>query len=107
MNDSQPISLPETYAGLLDAPAVRDLLADIEMACSELEIQVKGGADLRAEGAGPDIASAYEQLMAGRVHAVQLRYVYRNQAWCDTLLRAAAGFRLVRVNLDEVAALPK
>ena len=43
-------------------------------------------------------------LAAGDFRGVQVRYVYEGKEWCDTLLAAPGGVRLVRICTDDARA---
>ncbi|MEN9577055.1 MAG: hypothetical protein RJA70_64 [Pseudomonadota bacterium] len=107
------IEVPELYEGLLTEAELRDLLFDISTEASSVELQFKGSAQGRAQpgdenaDSGPiaELESACARLVAAQVAGIQVRYIHAGVAWCDTVLRGPAGFRLIRVNLDRVSAL--
>lgn len=91
------VPLPPVQDAVLDAAFVDRLFADVG-ACTELlSVTTKGGAELRAGGEGTTLAEAHAALSAGVVLGVQLRYRHEGRAWCDTILRRADGFRVVRI----------
>jgi hypothetical protein len=45
----------------------------------------------------PTLDEAEELFLSGRARGLQLRYEFEGFPWCDTLMRVAAGVRLVRI----------
>lgn len=91
------VPLAELARARLDGPTLDALEADLAQLTRVLEVQVKGAPTVCAAGAAPDLAAALAQLRAGAVRGVQVRYAYRGEVWCDTLLAGPAGIRLVRL----------
>jgi hypothetical protein len=80
---------------------VRQLLGDIA-ACTELlEILPKYAAAQKAlNGSTLTLAQTAELLESNAVRGIQLRYRYEGAVWCDTLMRTAEGYRIVRIRHD-------
>lgn len=91
-----PVELPPVYAEDLDDDAVRDLLRDIELRGSILEVRLKGGAQARATPARQGWEAARSAFASGQVVGLQVRYAHEGAVWCDTLMRTRDGVRLVR-----------
>jgi ferredoxin-type protein NapG len=91
------IDLPELHAGELDEIGLRALFRDLHSLADVEEIRVKRGAERRAGEAAPSLRDALGLLLGGQVRGVQIRYRYRGEAWCDTVLAAPGGHRVVRM----------
>lgn len=97
--------IPDLQEGLLDDAMLGALFFDIQSAASGLSVQLKGAPRQNAELDPCSLEHALSQLRAGSVAGAQLRYVHQGQAWCDTILPVGGRFRLIRVSLDQVAAI--
>lgn len=81
----------------LDHPTVEALFADIGGLCRLLEVQPRGSFREFARGSSLPLGEARDQLLAGEIAGVQLRYEYDGAQWWDTVLATPAGWRLVRI----------
>jgi len=94
----EPIEFPDLHEAMLDEARLDALFNDIAMEAQVLSVLLKGGAEVLAEGGDVALPDALAMLKAGRVRAVQVRYVHRAKAWTDTLMRTATGaYRVVRI----------
>lgn len=93
--------VPLLHQGVLDAAGIDQLLGDIAALGEVLEIQVKQGAQQRADTAPIGLAEARRMLAEGAASALQIRYAFDGEIWVDTLIGTANGARVVRM------ALPK
>jgi hypothetical protein len=89
--------LPEMHDAMLDEATLGQLAFDIASSAKVLEVRTKAAASAYALGAPAGLTQAIEGLVAGTVLGVQVRYLFDNTEWCDTLLRVPEGVRLVRV----------
>jgi hypothetical protein len=94
---TEPIEFPDLHESMLDESKLDALFNDIAMEAQVLSVLLKGGAEVLAEGGDVALSDALARLKGGRVRAVQVRYVHRGQAWTDTLMRTASGYRVVRI----------
>ena len=94
---SGEIPFPELCEAALDDATLDALVGDILREARVLAVLVKGGATTLAGGGDVTLEAAVGLLREGRARAVQVRYEHRGQVWTDTLLRGAAGLRLVRI----------
>ena len=94
--------LPELAQGMLDAAGLEALFRDLAACAIVEELQVKGGAQAYATGAGT-LEGAWAALEHGGARGVQLRYRFQGQDWVDTILRAGNGWRLVRARAPSVS----
>ena len=88
--------LPPLYAAILDEGTLDQLFFDLEQGAEILRVVFKSKAET-ADAAAPDLRAAHRALVEGRVLGVQIRYRFQGREWWDTLVRGAAGTRLVRV----------
>jgi hypothetical protein len=98
MSDPSP-PLPAVADGLIDRPAIERLFADLATT-QVLSVQLKGAAQAYASKESVTLGEAREALLAQRVHGVQVRYTHGGKQWCDTLLAAGEGARVIRVQLE-------
>ncbi len=88
---------PALQRAHLDDDTLAALVADISGLTRILAIQVKGGTQEHGDAAGASLDMAVADLRAGAIRGVQIRYVWQDQEWCDTLIADGRGVRLVRV----------
>lgn len=94
--------LPELHDAVLDRATLHQLALDLESCARVLDVRTKGGRTARADAAPVDLREALAALESGGVFAVQVRYLYEGAEWRDTLMRAPAGVRLVRMQIPEL-----
>lgn len=97
-------ALADLQDQLIDADTLAQLLGDIELATQLVEVRVKRGTNSHAETSKRELSQVHSALAEGS--AVQLRYVWRDKQWCDTLLPTAGGVRLVRAELPFTPRCP-
>jgi ferredoxin-type protein NapG len=90
-------SLPELHEGELDEAALRALFRDLGALTEVEEVRLKRAAGRRAESGAPGLDEALAKLLSGDVRGVQVRYRYLGESWCDTVLPAPGGHRVVRM----------
>lgn len=88
--------MPEMCEGLLGPDDIEQLFADLEALTTVRSVVQKGAAERYADQGVVSLDRAKESLVACDVAAVQIRYEYDGHEWTDTLMRQAAGYRLVR-----------
>jgi ferredoxin-type protein NapG len=91
------IELPELHQGEFDDDGLRALFRDLASLAEIEEIRLKQAADLRAAPASPNLDDALALLLAREVRGAQLRYRFGGESWCDTVLSAPSGHRVVRM----------
>ncbi len=62
-----------------------------------IEIRIKGVPAGHSDAATTSLDEAGRRLRSGEVVAVQIRFFQGDAWWCDTVMRARDGFRLVRM----------
>lgn len=101
MNERAPNPPPPVvYEGQLDAQQLIALRDDLDDCAEIVHVQIRG-AVTRGLGRRVQLSEAFEHVLAGDLHSVQVRYRYQGTLWCDTLLVTGGGVRLVRVRADE------
>jgi ferredoxin-type protein NapG len=91
------IELPELTETTFDEVGLRSLFRDLDALTEVDEIRLKHSARAHAAGSPPDLDEALAQVLSGQARGVQIRYRYRGEAWCDTVLPGAGGHRVVRM----------
>lgn len=88
---------PELFERMLDARTLETLRDDLSSCVEVLTVQVRPhDASITAT---PGIGEAIGMLIGGRIRSIQIRYRFDGWTWCDTLLAAGAGTRLIRARL--------
>ena len=100
---SEEIPLAELHQGHLDPVGVESLFRDLEACTRILDVQIKGHAARHAK-ATPTLELARNGLLMGRIRGVQIRYVYQDQEWWDTLIAQPPGARLVRMKAPDFSS---
>lgn len=103
--DPSALKLPPLQQSVLDAPTLAALFSDLA-ACTEIiAILPKTHATQYIEPtAGLTLTDAHTGLADGSFRAVQIRYRYDSQEWCDTLMKTPGGIRVVRICQDDINA---
>lgn len=81
----------------LDAAGVTMHLADIAATGSQLEVRTKDATARMSDPTSESLDALAKRLVAGELAGLQIRFFADGAWWSDTLLRAADGFRLVRL----------
>lgn len=91
--------LPALTQSCLDESTLEALLDDLSSLTEILEVTVKGGEFDRAEKTSLALRPAVKALQAGLVRGVQIRYLWHQQQWLDTLLGGGNEIRIVRIQV--------
>lgn len=97
------LKLPPLQQTFLDAPTVAALFRDLAACTQVLSVAPKYAATGHTSGA-ITLEQAKAGLQDSSIRAVQIRYGYEAQEWCDTLIGSANGVRVVRISMTDVAA---
>jgi hypothetical protein len=95
MDEAPP--LPELHGGRLDADTLARLFDDLEHHAEFVEATLKPAAGRHAASEIVPLAAARAALERREVRGAQIRYRWRQEAWCDTLLVCDGGWRIVRM----------
>ena len=98
MGGMMEMELPALEEGALDAAGVTALFADYQAHTQVFEVMSKGAARGRARDGG--LLELLPALLSGELRGLQVRYHYQGVEWWDTILRAPAGFKVVRMKQD-------
>jgi hypothetical protein len=89
--------LAPVWEKLIDRPTLSTLFTELKSHARVISIREKGGPMQFAGEEVPDLTTVYSALLSGAVHAVQIRYAYDDEEWCDTLLQSHDGWKLLRM----------
>ena len=93
MNDSFD---PQLFQSELNPDEVEALFADLKLGAEVTHVQVKLASGMGAADSKTTLTEAHELLRLGQVAAIQIRYCYEQQDWCDTLMVLPHAVRIVR-----------
>ena len=93
MNDSFE---PQLFQSELSPDEVEALFADLKLGAEVTHVQVKMASGMGAADSKMTLTDAHELLRLGQVAAIQIRYRYEQQDWCDTLMVLPHAVRIVR-----------
>ncbi|MBI4510170.1 MAG: hypothetical protein HY698_11090 [Deltaproteobacteria bacterium] len=79
----------------LDAGGLMTYIQDISQHASELTLRSKRAKDGQSDACVASLDTLADQLLRGELAAVQLRYRRDGESYCDTLMTATNGYRLV------------
>ena len=88
--------VPLMVEGLLSDQDVRVYLADLKTHAVVVDVRLKTGPTIPSPEHSISVDQGVEQLLSGRMRAIQVRYRYDAFIWSDTLMSLPNGFRLVR-----------
>ncbi len=81
----------------LDAAGVAEHLRDLAARGTQLEVRTKDDAARMSGATSESLDVLASRLVAGEVAGLQIRFFADDAWWSDTVLRAKAGFLLVRM----------
>ena len=100
---SQIEPLPLMWDGFLDAATLQQYFTDLFNHAHIIAVTEKQSA---TENAGPDsldLARAQLRLVNGQAQRLQIRYLYDDRQWCDTLIRQGDRIKLVRIHQQQAS----
>jgi len=100
MSEPPELVLPELTQADLDGETLGALVDDLNNLTQILEVITKGGEFSMAGKTSIPLREAVRALQRGQIRGVQVRYVWRDEEWMDTLLRGPAGVRIVRMKAN-------
>jgi len=95
MNQVEP--LPTIWDKLLDPATLDQYFKDLATHAEMISVQQKQSQTEYVHENTIDLSVAREKVMSGDARAVQIRYRFDEQEWCDTLLRHTSGVKLIRM----------
>lgn len=98
-NSDEQVPLPELWKGELDPAGLETYLVDLGRV-GAITMVVKGaGATMAPDPRSTTLEEIKALSATGK--ALQLRYVWQDDEWWDTLMPTPAGYRLVRMRQPE------
>lgn len=94
------LKLPDLHEGLLDKDTLHQLFTDIAKHTKVFGIIARYQKRGFEDGTNVSLRQAEKLLNDKQVRAVQIRYLYENGEWWDTLMPTPNGIRLVRIRHD-------
>lgn len=91
------IDFPDVGQSFIDRDTLDQYLADLEACTDVVDVSVKGARMDHARDESYSLTDAASMLLAGDVLGIQVRYVWRNERWWDTLIRRDQGIQLTRI----------
>lgn len=96
--------LPALTQALLDEPTLEALFADISACTQVLAVLARPAGSARGQAPVTlSLDEARQGLADGSVRSLQIRYAYEGATWCDTLMPAPGGVRIVRIRDQDIA----
>ena len=97
------LKLPPLQQTVLDAATTDVLFRDLAACTRVLSVIPKTAAMGRTTGS-ITLEAAAAGLRNGTLRGAQVRYVYDQEEWCDTLIATPAGLRVVRISTTDITA---
>lgn len=94
------LKLPELHEGLLDKDTLHQLFTDIAKHTKVFGIIARYQKRGFEDGTNVSLRQAEKLLNEKLIRAIQIRYLYDNGEWWDTLMPTPNGIRLVRIRHD-------
>lgn len=95
----EPPVAPTLSEGMLDAPGLDALEADLLTHAQIHQVRCKGAPQANTGAQALPLSDALDALRAGTLFAVQVDYRFDATNWTDTILRTPTGARVVRCQL--------
>jgi hypothetical protein len=89
-------SLPPMHEAILDATEISALFSDLEHHATNVQLIARSATGPPSDHS-PQLRTACDHLLAGKVRKMQVRYEWQNARWIDTFEQQPGGFRLVRI----------
>jgi len=95
---------PEASPQLLEAnwenDRIVDLFDDLQLGAKLEYVQVRTRGGANSEERSATLQQARELFQSGEAIAIQIRYEFESQKWCDTLMVGPTSTRIIRTMLD-------
>lgn len=91
------MKLPELNQAILDPQTLANLFRDIQSLTKVLEVIPKYAANAYVGQTSISLEEGHRLLRNRKVRAIQIRYIYEDAQWWDTLVDTPAGVRVVRI----------
>ena len=90
---------PELLEAHWDLEQVVQLFRDLNEGADVQHVQVRTASDGRAQDQSVTLLEAKELLEKGEARAIQIRYDFDEQNWCDTLMVKPDEVHIIRTRL--------
>ena len=100
-NVNQDISLAAVHSGELNRELLLAFAQDLETCARIVSVHARIRARDQPTAHVDGVQHAVQQLLAGAISALQIRYEFDDMCWTDTIMHAHDGFRLIRVPSTE------
>lgn len=91
---------PDVHEGFLDAQGLANWKRDLDVCAQVLEVRIKSrGPNSLGDDPSMTLDQALECLSDGAVGALQVRYRFEGDLWCDTILPEESGARVIRTRM--------
>jgi hypothetical protein len=98
-------SEPTLYEAVWDREKMRQLFADLNQAAEIQHVQVRAEVDGARGDRTVSLAEAEALFHAGQAAAIQVRYCFDGEQWCDTVMIEADEARIIRTRIPKSAAV--
>lgn len=89
--------LPEILQAEWSQDQVLQLFADLSLGAQVHHVQLKSA----KTDASVSLADATAAFLAGAANAIQVRYVFESEGWCDTILPGDPTTKIIRSRLPD------
>jgi hypothetical protein len=89
--------LAELQDAILDAETLERLFRDLELCTKILGVTPRRARNQMVPNVNVTLSDAKVLLASGAISGLQIRYLYEDVEWWDTLIRMQQGVRLVRI----------
>ncbi|MCA9134013.1 MAG: hypothetical protein KDA45_12690 [Planctomycetales bacterium] len=96
--------LPELLQAHWQSEQVLALFADLSAAAEVEHVQIRSRGPQGIDDCQGTLAEAQSHFQAGTAQAIQIRYRYAGETWCDTLMPQADGVKIIRCHPPEQPA---
>lgn len=97
-DDAESEPLPPMCDAVLDDEQIAALFRDYRQCAQSPQIVVKNGPGLVPVAPSPSVDEVETLLRDRRIRGLQVRYVYQQLQWFDTLMVQPSGVRLIRIS---------
>lgn len=95
-----PPHLPELQQSILDDQTLQQVFTDIDACTKVLQVIPKQTTTGYIEPRNIPLDHGYNLITQRKLRALQIRYLYDNAEWWDTVISLPQGFKIVRIKHD-------
>lgn len=97
----EPEPLPELLEAFWPREQVAALFDDLKDGADVTHVQLRRSGRHGIQDSAVELDDAKAAFLAGEAIAIQVKYCFEGQAWCDTILPQQMGAKVVRCPLPE------